>query len=37
MTASLRYIDRFVKLDGAWYFEARNLIVDWSETRPSTS
>ena len=37
MTASLRYIDRFVKLDGAWYFEERNLIVDWSETRPSTS
>jgi SnoaL-like domain len=35
MVASLRYLDRFVKLDGAWYFEERNLIVDWTETRPS--
>lgn len=33
MTASLRYHDRFAKLDGAWYFEERNLILDWSETR----
>jgi SnoaL-like domain len=35
MIASLRYHDRFAKLDGAWYFEERNLIVDWTETRPS--
>jgi len=35
MIASLRYQDRFAKLDGAWYFEERNLIVDWTETRPS--
>jgi membrane-associated phospholipid phosphatase len=35
MTAALRYLDRFAKLDGAWYFEERNLILDWSETRPS--
>ena len=35
MIASLRYNDRFAKLDGAWYFEERNLIVDWTETRPS--
>jgi SnoaL-like domain len=35
MIASLRYLDRFVKIDGAWYFEERNLILDWSETRPS--
>ena len=21
---------------GAWYFAERNLILDWSETRPST-
>ena len=33
MTAALRYHDRFSKLDGAWYFEERNLILDWSETR----
>jgi hypothetical protein len=36
MVAWLRYLDRFVKLDGAWYFQERNLILDWSETRPST-
>jgi ketosteroid isomerase-like protein len=36
MTASLRYLDTFAKIDGAWYFAERNLILDWSETRPST-
>jgi SnoaL-like domain len=36
MIASLRYLDSFVKVDGAWYFEERNLLLDWSETRPST-
>jgi hypothetical protein len=35
MIASLRYLDRFVKREGAWYFEERNLILDWSETRHS--
>jgi hypothetical protein len=35
MIASLRYLDRFVKLEGAWYFEERKLLLDWSETRPS--
>ena len=35
MIASLRYLDTFAKIDGAWYFSERNLIVDWSETRPS--
>ena len=35
MVASLRYLDRFVKLEGAWYFEERKLLLDWSETRPS--
>jgi ketosteroid isomerase-like protein len=35
MIASLRYLDTFTKLDGAWYFAERNLILDWSETRPS--
>jgi hypothetical protein len=36
MIASLRYLDTFVKLGGAWYFAERNLILDWSETRVST-
>ena len=35
MIASLRYLDTFVKTDGTWLFAERNLILDWSETRPS--
>jgi SnoaL-like protein len=36
MIASLRYLDTFAKIDGRWYFAARDLILDWSETRPSS-
>jgi SnoaL-like protein len=34
MIASLRYLDTFAKLDGRWFFAERDLILDWSETRP---
>jgi len=33
MIASLRYLDTFVKLDGAWWFAERLLYVDWLEER----
>ena len=33
MLASLRYLDTFVKLDGAWLFSERILSVDWLEER----
>ena len=33
MLASLRYLDTFVKLDGAWLFSERILYVDWVEER----
>jgi ketosteroid isomerase-like protein len=33
MIASLRYLDRFTKIDGVWYFLERKLLVDWIETR----
>jgi len=33
MIASLRYLDRFAKVEGRWYFAERELILDWSETR----
>ncbi len=33
MLASLRYLDTFVKLDGAWLFSERLLHVDWLEKR----
>ncbi|WOX16806.1 nuclear transport factor 2 family protein [Streptomyces sp. N50] len=36
MIASIRYLDEFTKLDGDWYFAERRLMVDWTETRPST-
>jgi len=36
MIASIRYLDEFVKQDGAWFFAERRLMVDWTETRPCT-
>ena len=33
MLASLRYLDTFVKMDGAWLFSERRLYVDWLEER----
>ena len=33
MLASLRYLDTFVKRDGAWLFTERLLYVDWLEER----
>jgi SnoaL-like protein len=33
MLASLRYLDKFVKIDGAWLFAERLLYVDWMEER----
>ena len=33
LVAALRYLDTFAKIDGRWYFEARDLILDWAETR----
>jgi hypothetical protein len=34
MVASLRYLDTFVKKDGAWLFAERLLYVDWLGERP---
>ena len=34
MIAAIRYLDSFVKQDGAWFFGQRKLMVDWTETRP---
>jgi hypothetical protein len=33
MVAAIRYLDSFVKQDGAWFFSQRKLMVDWTETR----
>jgi hypothetical protein len=36
MIASIRYLDQFVKQDYQWLFAERRLMVNWTETRPST-
>ena len=36
MIASIRYLDQFAKQDGQWLFAERRLMVNWTETRPST-
>jgi ketosteroid isomerase-like protein len=36
MIASIRYLDEFVKQEGQWLFAERRLMVNWTETRPST-
>ena len=33
MLASIRYLDDFAKVEGAWRFARRKLMVDWTETR----
>src|SRR6266481_850984 len=33
MVASLRYLDTFVKMEGAWLFAKRLLYVDWIDER----
>jgi ketosteroid isomerase-like protein len=37
MVASLRYLDTFVKTDGAWLFSERLLYVDWVDERALVS
>jgi hypothetical protein len=34
MVAWLRYLDVFARIEGAWYFAERKLILEWSEIRP---
>jgi ketosteroid isomerase-like protein len=37
MVASIRYLDQFARVAGAWRFAERKLYVDWTETRPLNS
>ena len=34
MVAWLRYLDTFTKVDQTWYIADRQIILEWSETRP---
>jgi hypothetical protein len=35
--SSIRYLDRFVKLDDHWYFKQRKAMLDWTDSRPLAS
>ena len=37
MVAYLRYLDTFAQVDGTWFFDTRELILDWAETRASST
>jgi len=37
MVASIRYLDEFVKQNGQWFFSERRLMVNWIDTRPSST
>jgi ketosteroid isomerase-like protein len=32
--AAIRYLDSFVKRDGRWFIRQRQVVVDWTQTRP---
>jgi hypothetical protein len=34
MVAWLRYLDVFTKIEQTWYIAGRQIILEWSETRP---
>lgn len=34
MVAWLRYLDTFTKVDRTWYIAERQIVLEWSETRP---
>jgi SnoaL-like protein len=34
---SIRYLDRYLRVDGLWKFEERRLAVDWTDDRPLVS
>lgn len=36
MVMSIRYVDSFVREGGRWLFAERQLITDWTDTRPSS-
>jgi ketosteroid isomerase-like protein len=38
MVAFIRYLDKFARQsDGSWLFAERKLMVEWTETRPSSA
>ena len=35
LTMAIRYLDSFVKLEGAWLIAERKLVIDWTDRRKS--
>lgn len=35
LTMSIRYLDRFVRVEGAWAIANRDLVFDWTDRSPS--
>jgi hypothetical protein len=35
MVMSIRYLDTFIRVGGRWFFADRQLIVNWTDPRPS--
>lgn len=31
-----RYLDKYIKEDGRWYFQHRKIVMDWNQIKPST-
>ncbi|OOB89203.1 hypothetical protein B0T42_18880 [Rathayibacter sp. VKM Ac-2630] len=36
LTMSIRYLDRFERIDGRWRIAVRRLVIDWTERSPSS-
>jgi hypothetical protein len=36
LVISIRYVDQFVREDGMWRFSDRQVIIDWTDQRPSS-
>jgi hypothetical protein len=34
---AIRYSDKFIRKGDVWFFKERNLIIDWTDTRPSAA
>lgn len=35
LTMSIRYLDRFERIDGRWRIAVRRLVIDWTDRSPS--
>lgn len=36
LVTAIRYLDRFIRVDGRWLIADRKLIIDWTDQHPSS-